>query len=99
MKLNRIDIVGINERVNDIRGALNIAANATKAEFKKIINSCPNKTFSRAQLLDEFWGADSQTGFRAVDVYVTNLRSKLSGCDGFSIVTVRGLGYKAVPVS
>ena len=45
MKLNRIDIVGINERVNDIRGALNIASNATKAEFKKIINSCPNKTF------------------------------------------------------
>ncbi|MCM1101107.1 MAG: response regulator transcription factor [Acetatifactor muris] len=58
--------------------------------------SYPKKTFSRAQLLDEFWGVDSDTGLRAVDVYVTKLRDKLSECDGFKIVTVRGLGYKAV---
>ena len=45
MELNRIDIAGINERVNDIRGALNIAAKATRAEFDKIINACPDKTF------------------------------------------------------
>ena len=58
--------------------------------------SYPKKTFSRAQLMDEFWGVDSETSLRAVDVYVTKLRDKLSGCDGFQIVTVRGLGYKAV---
>lgn len=58
--------------------------------------SYPKKTFSRAQLLDEFWGVDSDTGLRAVDVYVTKLRDKLSECNGFKIVTVRGLGYKAV---
>lgn len=58
--------------------------------------SYPKKTFSRAQLMDEFWGVDSSTSLRAVDVYVTKLRDKLSGCDGFQIVTVRGLGYKAV---
>lgn len=58
--------------------------------------SYPKKTFSRAQLMDEFWGIDSDTSLRAVDVYVTKLRDKLSGCDGFQIVTVRGLGYKAV---
>ena len=58
--------------------------------------SYPNKTFSRAQLMDEFWGMDSDTSLRAVDVYVNKLRDKLSGCDGFEIATVRGLGYKAV---
>lgn len=58
--------------------------------------SYPKKTFSRAQLMDEFWGVDSETSLRAVDVYVTKLRDKFSSCDGFRIVTVRGLGYKAV---
>ena len=58
--------------------------------------SYPQKTFSRAQLMDEFWGVDSDTSLRAVDVYITKLRDKLSSADGFHIVTVRGLGYKAV---
>ncbi len=59
--------------------------------------SYPKKTFSRVQLMDEFWGVDSETSLRAVDVYVTKLRDKFSACDGFEIKTVRGLGYKAVP--
>jgi len=58
--------------------------------------SYPKKTFSRAQLMDEFWGIDSDTSLRAVDVYITKLRDKFSTCDGFQIVTVHGLGYKAV---
>lgn len=58
--------------------------------------SYPKKTFSRAQLMDEFWGIESETSLRAVDVYITKLRDKFSACDGFKIVTVRGLGYKAV---
>lgn len=72
----------------------------TTREFNIIYKllSYPKKTFSRAQLMDEFWGVDSETSLRAVDVYVTKLRDKLSGCDGFKIVTVRGLGYKAVLV-
>lgn len=70
----------------------------TTREFNIIYKllSYPKKTFSRAQLMDEFWGVESDTGLRAVDVYVTKLRDKLSSCDGFQIVTVRGLGYKAV---
>lgn len=70
----------------------------TTREFNIIYKllSYPKKTFSRAQLMDEFWGVDSESSLRAVDVYVTKLRDKLSGCDGFKIVTVRGLGYKAV---
>lgn len=58
--------------------------------------SYPKKTFTRTQLMDEFWDADSTSGSRSVDVYITKLREKLSGCDAFQIVTVRGLGYKAV---
>ena len=70
----------------------------TTREFNIIFKllSYPNKTFSRAQLMDEFWGMESDASLRAVDVYITKLRDKLSGCDGFTIKTVRGLGYKAV---
>lgn len=70
----------------------------TTREFNIIYKllSYPKKTFSRAQLMDEFWDVDSDTSLRAVDVYMTKLRSKLAECDGFKIVTVRGLGYKAV---
>ena len=70
----------------------------TNREFNIIFKllSYPKKTFSRAQLMDEFWDIDSDTSLRAVDVYMTKLRNKLSGCDGFRIVTVRGLGYKSV---
>ena len=58
--------------------------------------SYPKKTFSRAQLMDEFWDYDTETSPRAVDVYMTKLRGKLADCDDFEIVTVHGLGYKAV---
>jgi len=58
--------------------------------------SYPKKTFSRQQLMDEFWDINSDTTLRAVDVYITKLRDKFSGCGGFKIVTVHGLGYKAV---
>lgn len=70
----------------------------TTREFNILFKllSYPNKTFSRAQLMDEFWGIESDTSLRAVDVYITKLRDKFSGCDGFEIKTVRGLGYKAV---
>jgi len=70
----------------------------TKREFDILYKllSYPKKAFTRTQLMDEFWDVDSTTTPRAVDVYVTKLREKLSACDDFEIVTVRGLGYKAV---
>ena len=70
----------------------------TAREFKLLYKllSYPKKTFTRSQLMDEFWDADSSSGPRTVDVYITKLRSKLSACEGFEIVTVHGLGYKAV---
>ena len=71
----------------------------TNREFHIIYRmlSYPKKTFSRAQLMDEFWDTDSDASLRAVDVYIAKLRDKLSECNGFDIVTVRGLGYKVVP--
>ena len=70
----------------------------TVREFNLIYKllSYPNHAFSRSQLMDEFWGVDSDASLRAVDVYMTKLRNKLSDCDGFKLVTVRGVGYKAV---
>ena len=58
--------------------------------------SYPKKTFTRTQLMDEFWDTDSNTAPRSVDVYMNKLRDKFSDCDEFQIVTVHGLGYKAV---
>lgn len=70
----------------------------TNREFSILYKllSYPKKTFTRQQLLDEFWDSDTETAPRAVDVYMTKLRSKLAGCDDFEIKTVHGLGYKAV---
>ena len=70
----------------------------TNREFSLLYKllSYPKKTFTRAQLMDEFWDVDTASGPRTVDVYMTKLRSKLSECDDFEIVTVHGLGYKAV---
>ncbi len=58
--------------------------------------SYPKKTFTRSALMSEFWDYDSSATSRTVDVYMAKLREKTSGCDGFEIVTVHGLGYKAV---
>ena len=70
----------------------------THREFNSLYKllSDPKKAFTRTQLMDEFWDVDTSTAPRAVDVYMTKLRDKLSACDDFEIVTVRGLGYKAV---
>lgn len=58
--------------------------------------SYPKKAFTRAQLMDEFWGGDTNSTARTVDIYITKLRDKFSQCEDFKIVTVYGLGYKAV---
>lgn len=58
--------------------------------------SYPNKIFTRQQLMDEIWGMDSETDARTVDVHINRLRDRFKDCPEFEIVTVRGLGYKAV---
>lgn len=58
--------------------------------------SCPNRIFTRRQLMDDIWGVDSETEERTVDVHINRLRDKFRDNPDFEIVTVRGLGYKAV---
>ena len=58
--------------------------------------SNPKKTFTRSQLMNEFWDIESSSGLRSVDVYMRKLREKFENCEDFEIVTVHGLGYKAV---
>ncbi len=58
--------------------------------------SYPKRTFTRNQLMDEFWGMETGSTPRTVDVYITKLRDKFAECADFEIVTVHGLGYKAV---
>ena len=70
----------------------------TSREFNILYKllSYPKKTFTRTQLMDEFWDVDTGTAPRAVDVYMTKLRQKLSDCEDFEIKSAHGLGYKAV---
>lgn len=58
--------------------------------------SYPGKIFTRIQLMDEIWGADSDTGWETVTVHIGRLRKRFEGWEEFSIESVRGLGYKAV---
>ncbi len=77
-------------------GEKEIALTAREFDILYKLLSYPKKTFTRTQLMDEFWDVDTSTGTRSVDVYMTKLRSKLAECDDFEIQTVHGLGYKAV---
>lgn len=58
--------------------------------------SYPGKIFTRIQLMDEIWGADSDTGWETVTVHIGRLRKRFEGWEEFEIVSVRGLGYKAL---
>ena len=70
----------------------------TLKEFQVLYKllSYPKKTFTRHQLMDDLWGVETGTTPRSVDVYITKLREKFGECKDFEIVTVHGLGYKAV---
>jgi DNA-binding response OmpR family regulator len=58
--------------------------------------SYPNRIFTRQELMDEFWGLDSETDIRTVDVHINRLRDRFKSNNDFEIITVRGLGYKVV---
>lgn len=88
-------IMDADERTASLDGE-EIALTAREFNLLYKLLSYPKKTFTRQQLMDEFWDVDSASGPRTVDVYMTKLRAKLSLCSEFEIVTVHGLGYKAV---
>ena len=58
--------------------------------------SYPNKIFTRQQLMDEIWGMFSETDERTINTHINRLRDRFSDCSDFEIITIRGLGYKAV---
>lgn len=58
--------------------------------------SYPGKIFTRIQLMDEIWGAECDTGWETITVHIGRLRKRFEGWEEFEIVSVRGLGYKAV---
>lgn len=85
----------ITERSTKINGK---EIHMTAREFDILYKflSYPNKTFTRSQLMDEFWDTGTSSTPRTVDVYMAKLRDKFSECKDFEIKTVHGLGYKAV---
>lgn len=58
--------------------------------------SCSDRTFTRRQLMDEFWEYDSESEERTVDVHINRVRDKLKDCPDIEIMTVRGLGYRGI---
>lgn len=58
--------------------------------------SYPGKIFTRIQLMDEIWGAESETGWETVTVHISRLRKRFDGWAEFEIESIRGLGYRAV---
>lgn len=83
------------ERTTKINGEeIHMTAREFNILYKLL--SYPKKTFTRAQLMEEFWDTDTSSGPRTVDVYMAKLRDKFAVCEDFEIVTVHGLGYKAV---
>jgi DNA-binding response OmpR family regulator len=67
-----------------------------KKEFMLLFKllSAPNRIFTRAQIMDEIWGYESESDHRTVDVHIKRLREKLEKNRDFEIITVKGLGYK-----
>ena len=83
------------ERIATVNGE---EISLTVREFDLLFKllSYPKKTFTRSALMEEFWDYDSSATSRTVDVYMAKIREKTAACDGFEILTVHGLGYKAV---
>jgi len=88
-------IMDMDERTAKLNGKeIPLAAREFNILYKLL--SYPKKTFTRSQLMDEFWDPGTTSGPRTVDVYMAKLRERFADCEDFEIVTVHGLGYKAV---
>lgn len=88
-------VMNMDERTAKLSGK-EIALTAREFNILYKLLSYPKKTFTRTQLMDEFWESETSSGPRTVDVYIAKLREKVSECSDFDIVTVHGLGYKVI---
>ncbi len=70
----------------------------TETEFKLVYKllSYPGVLFTKQQIMDDIWGYDTETDYNSIKTYINRIRKKFEGCDAFEIVSVRGMGYKAV---
>lgn len=75
-----------------------VTATLPKKEFQLLFKllSSPNRIFTRAQIMDEIWGYESESDQRTVDVHIKRLREKIGENPDFEITTVKGLGYKVI---
>lgn len=73
-----------------------ISLTQKESELLYKLLSYPNTIFTKQQIMDEIWGYDSESGYDTIKTYINRLRNKFSECKEFSIVSVRGLGYKVV---
>jgi DNA-binding response OmpR family regulator len=96
---NRIVIGGFTMEQNTLSTQYNgETISLTNKEFNLLYKflSYPNVVFTKQQLMDEIWGCDSETEYDTIKTYISRLRNKLSMCREFELVSIRGLGYKAV---
>lgn len=70
----------------------------TNKEFALLYKflSYPGVVFTKQQLMDQIWGYDSETEYDTIKTYISRLRNKFSECGEFELISIRGLGYKAV---
>jgi len=70
----------------------------TETEFKLVFKllSYPGVLFTKQQIMDDIWGYDTETDYNSIKTYINRIRKKLDKVDSFEIVSVRGMGYKAV---
>lgn len=95
-KLNIGEVVLDNDSLSVKKGDEEIVLPQKEFQLLFLLLSYPGKIFTRIQLMDEIWGMDSETGWETVTVHVGRLRKKFENFKEFEIVSVRGLGYKAV---
>lgn len=96
---NRIVIGGFTMEQNTLSTQYNgETISLTNKEFNLLYKflSYPNVVFTKQQLMDGIWGCDSETEYDTIKTYISRLRNKLSMCREFELVSIRGLGYKAV---
>ena len=90
------DVMLDSDSLSVVRGSEMIVLPQKEFQLLYKLLSYPGKIFTRIELMDEIWGAESDTGWETVTVHIGRLRRRFEGWEAFEIVSVRGLGYKAV---
>jgi DNA-binding response OmpR family regulator len=91
-------VLKVGETVLDFDALTVNGAELPKKEFMLLFKllSSTNHIFTRSQLMDEIWGYDSDSDEQTVNVHISRIREKFESNEDFEILTVKGLGFKAV---